>query len=155
MAKHLSRSKSDRVLGGVCAGLGGHLGLNSTLVRVFFILLALADGIGIFLYLLLWVVLPPSPDSEQDLGSRIGEVASEVGGRARQVADEVRRAVSQPRPAIYRWIGVTMVLLGSFFLLRNLELVWIRWLELDLLWPGLLVIAGLIVIFRRGVEHAS
>ena len=49
------RSDRDRVLAGVCGGLAGRLGVDPTLVRLVFALLALAGGAGILLYLALWV----------------------------------------------------------------------------------------------------
>src|SRR5262245_6459653 len=49
------RSGRDRVLAGVCGGLGERLGVDATLVRLVFALLALAGGAGIVLYLALWV----------------------------------------------------------------------------------------------------
>jgi signal transduction histidine kinase len=49
------RSEQDRVLAGVCGGLAARLGVDATLVRLVFALLALAGGAGILLYLALWV----------------------------------------------------------------------------------------------------
>jgi signal transduction histidine kinase len=57
----LARSADDRVLGGVCAGIARELGVDPTLVRLVFALLALAGGAGIVLYGALWFVLEPSP----------------------------------------------------------------------------------------------
>ena len=49
------RSEGDRVVAGVCAGIAAALGVDATLVRLVFALLALAGGAGILLYLALWV----------------------------------------------------------------------------------------------------
>ena len=49
------RSREDRVLAGVCGGLAARLGVDATLVRLVFALLALAGGAGVLLYLALWV----------------------------------------------------------------------------------------------------
>jgi signal transduction histidine kinase len=50
-----ARSDRDRVLAGVCGGVAARLGVDPTLVRLVFALLALAGGAGILLYLALWV----------------------------------------------------------------------------------------------------
>ena len=47
-------SKDERVIAGVCAGIAQTLGVDATLVRLVFALLALAGGAGILLYLALW-----------------------------------------------------------------------------------------------------
>jgi len=54
-AVFFERSREDRVLAGVCGGLAARLGVDATLVRLVFALLALAGGAGILLYLALWV----------------------------------------------------------------------------------------------------
>lgn len=46
MKTRLYRSRTDRMIGGVCGGLGEYLGVDSTLVRLFFVLLGLANGFG-------------------------------------------------------------------------------------------------------------
>lgn len=54
----LYRSTSDRVLAGVCGGLGEHLGVSSTLVRAVMVILTVA-GPGLFLYAFLWLLTKP------------------------------------------------------------------------------------------------
>jgi len=54
----LNRSTTDRVIGGVCGGLGAHTGLPSWAWRVIFCLTVLYFGAGILLYLLLWIFIP-------------------------------------------------------------------------------------------------
>jgi phage shock protein C len=55
----LHRSATDRVIGGVCGGLGAHTGLPSWAWRVIFCTAMLYFGIGLLLYLLLWIFIPP------------------------------------------------------------------------------------------------
>jgi phage shock protein C len=57
----LRRSGTDRMLGGVSAGLAEHTGIDVVLWRVGFVALTLAGGSGILLYLLLWVLVPSGP----------------------------------------------------------------------------------------------
>ena len=56
----LRRSGTDRMLGGVCGGLAEYSRIDPLLWRVGFVALALL-GPGIFVYLLLWVLLPSAP----------------------------------------------------------------------------------------------
>ena len=58
--RSFTTSADGRVLAGVCAGIAQALGVDVTLVRVVFALLALAGGAGILLYLGLWAYLGPS-----------------------------------------------------------------------------------------------
>lgn len=56
--KRLYRARGDRVLAGVCGGLGDYFNIDPTIVRLLFVLLALAGGPGIIVYLVLWLVTP-------------------------------------------------------------------------------------------------
>lgn len=155
MKARLTRSRSDRVLGGVCGGLGEYLRLDPIIVRLFFVLLALGNGIGVFLYLLLWIVLPEEQDPEAGLTDRAGQGVNEMGRQVGDFASDIQQVASRPRDSTFRWIGITLMLLGGYYLLRNLDLIWFRWLNWDVLWPILLIAAGLVVLLRRGVSDGD
>ncbi len=53
--KRLYRSRSERIIGGVCGGLGQYLSFDPTLIRLIFIILALLGGPGIIVYLIMWL----------------------------------------------------------------------------------------------------
>lgn len=59
--KKLYRSRTDRMIGGVCGGLGEYLSIDSTVIRILYILFALTGGSGIFIYLILLLVIPEEP----------------------------------------------------------------------------------------------
>lgn len=56
--RKLYRSRTSRQLAGVCGGLGEYFGIDPTLVRVVFVIMALLGGPGILLYIILWLVMP-------------------------------------------------------------------------------------------------
>lgn len=56
--KQLRRSRTDSVIAGVCGGLGQYFGIDPVLVRIIFVVLALAAGPGLLAYLILWLVIP-------------------------------------------------------------------------------------------------
>jgi phage shock protein C len=64
----LRRSREGRVIGGVCAGLGRYLGVDPVLLRIAFVILAIAGGGGILLYLVSWILIPEEREGES-LGS--------------------------------------------------------------------------------------
>ncbi|OOG55795.1 PspC family transcriptional regulator [Rhodanobacter sp. B05] len=61
MEKRLYRSRNDRKLAGVCAGIAEYYGWDPTLVRVAWIVLTLLGGSGILIYLIMWLVMPEAP----------------------------------------------------------------------------------------------
>ncbi|HEY8150536.1 MAG TPA: PspC domain-containing protein [Vicinamibacteria bacterium] len=64
MVVALTRSRRNRMIAGVCGGLAQSLGWDPTLVRVLYVLVSVISAAfpGILVYLVLWVVMPQSPD---------------------------------------------------------------------------------------------
>jgi phage shock protein C len=57
--KQLYRPKNNRMLGGVCAGLGEHLDVDPTVIRrIRAVVSVLSIGTGIFIYILAWIIIP-------------------------------------------------------------------------------------------------
>ncbi len=59
--KKLTRSLDNRMIGGVCGGLGSYLDVDPTVIRLAFVLLALVGGHGILIYLVMLLLIPPEP----------------------------------------------------------------------------------------------
>ena len=59
--KRLYRSRSKRMLGGVCGGLGEYLKIDPTVMRVIFVILAFFYGASLLIYLIMWVLVPEEP----------------------------------------------------------------------------------------------
>ena len=61
--KRLYRSRKDRILGGVCAGLGDHIDVDPTVIRlVWAVVTLLSIGFGLIVYILAWILIPEAPD---------------------------------------------------------------------------------------------
>lgn len=59
--KKLTRPRNDRMLGGVCAGIGEYLGIDPTVVRIICVLLSIGTiGLALLVYLILCFVIPES-----------------------------------------------------------------------------------------------
>ncbi len=56
--QRLTRSRRDRKIAGVCGGLAEYSGIDATLIRILFVIIALAGGGGLLIYLALWLILP-------------------------------------------------------------------------------------------------
>lgn len=57
--KKLYRNTQDKVLGGVCSGIGDYFNLDPTLIRLIAVLLIVfSGGLGIFAYIFAWIIVP-------------------------------------------------------------------------------------------------
>jgi len=56
--KQLYRSRKDRIVAGVCAGLADYFGIDANIVRLVFAGLAIIAGTGFLLYVAAWMIIP-------------------------------------------------------------------------------------------------
>jgi phage shock protein C len=61
LTNRLYRSQTDRMVAGVCGGLAKYFNIDPTVIRLVFLVMALAGGPGVLLYLLLWIITPIEP----------------------------------------------------------------------------------------------
>ena len=118
------RSRSDRVIAGVCGGVGARLGIDATIVRIAFVALALA-WVGVPLYLVGWILLPQAAAATD---------GTEPAGAALPARTAARRAA-----------GMALIVAGTVLLVRHLGVA----LPDTVIWPALCVAFGLgIVVWR-------
>lgn len=56
--KRLKRSNEDKMISGLCGGLGKYLEFDSTLIRLAFAFAAIFAGTGVLAYLIMWIIVP-------------------------------------------------------------------------------------------------
>jgi len=138
MNKKLFRKPIGAMLGGVCAGLGEYLGINPLFIRVFFVLWAVTGGSAFLVYLVLWVVIPVEGDtSPMTLDARIKQVGRDISEVARR-----------PNSQLVIFAGIGLIGMGAFYLLQQAGFPWSNWFKWDLIWPVILVLAGIVILVR-------
>jgi signal transduction histidine kinase len=119
----LERSRSDRLIAGVAGGIGQHLGISSTIVRVAFVGLSFAGGFGIVVYLLTWLLAP-----REDAGS--------------EAAVSIRRVRAPTRNQV---LGIGLVAAGLIVLVSISGL----WFGGEHGWPVVLAAIGFTILWAR------
>ncbi len=147
MKEKLYRSRKDAMLAGVCGGLGEYFGIDTNLVRLVFILLAVANGVGVLIYFALWLIVPRT-EGAATARETIEIGAEEIAEKARSIGEDMRAVAHHRRAEAGVFLGLALIALGAIFLMRNLGVTWLHWLGFDVLWPALLVIAGLVFLWR-------
>lgn len=121
---------------GVCAGLAEYFDMDVALIRIVFVILALATGgSAILLYIILAIVMP-TRDGNQDT----------IDKKFQQLGDDLKA-----NKALYRirnYFGVGLIVFGFWLLLVQLfpTLFIFRW---NYVWPFALIIFGILIITRR------
>ena len=90
--KRLYRDPDNRVLGGVCSGIGMYFKLDPTIVRLVFLVIFFGFGIGFLIYIILWIVVPEARTTAQKLEMRGDPVnASNIGKFMRDEYEHVKK----------------------------------------------------------------
>jgi phage shock protein PspC (stress-responsive transcriptional regulator) len=89
--RRLTRSDTDRLVGGVCGGLAEYLQVDATLVRLGFVVLSALGGAGILIYLALWLLVPRG--SQLDAPPR--DVVRQNAEEGRRFAEDTARAARE------------------------------------------------------------
>jgi phage shock protein C len=151
--KKLVRSQKDRMISGVCGGLALYLGIDSTLVRIVFVLLGLFSGLGILLYVILAIVVPNQDRTEAPPSEIAGEGARELAAKAREMGSQAGQTMQHvARHAKQQgafFAGLVLMGLGGWFLLKNLNIRWPWWMELEVWWPAMLILVGVLVLWKH------
>src|SRR5436190_1401010 len=119
---------SDRVIGGVCSGLAHSQRIDPLIVRVAFVVLAVAGGVGVPLYFVLWWLMP-GPDGRQSIDLHGSDI------------DLHRADLRQP-------LAIGLIVAGVVLLLRNVG----PFFSDQFVWPLILAGFGIAVLWARSGE---
>jgi len=151
MVTRLTKSKTDKIIDGVCGGLAEYFGIDSTIVRLVFIVLIFLNGFGLLLYVILMVIMPKAEQAGQPLKETIQENVQETGERVKEAGEALGQSFTgitkEKHTNRAAWFGIFLVLLGIFFLLENLHLI--GWINRDLLWPIIIILVGVWLLIKR------
>lgn len=126
----LTRSESNRVITGVCGGLAQYLDVDPVLVRLAFVILGFASGIGLPIYIVLSIITPKE---------------SSVDGEFDFVYDDVEslKSAETTRKTNRTFVAGLMIALGGYFLLASIGI------DLSILAPIMLIGLGIWLMRRR------
>lgn len=89
--KRIYRDPDNRVLGGVCSGVGAYFGVDPVWIRIAFVIMFFAFGTGPFLYLILWIIIPKAKTTAEKLEMRGEPVTAEnIGKTIREEMEGVK-----------------------------------------------------------------
>ena len=138
----LMRSENDKMIAGVCGGIAGYLGIDTVFVRLAFLLLLLASGVGLILYVILMIIMPRG--TSLDIASK--EVFQEnIDEYSGELSDNIDRIKKHPQG---RSIAAGLFIIVGFYLLFN-NLGLLSWLSGGSFWAILLIGLGIYFIVKR------
>lgn len=145
LPKRFTRSSTDKVLAGVCGGLGAYFEVDATIFRIIFVVATLFGGFGLLLYLILALLVPADDQAPDEPMKKVRTAAAEMSRVVEASTKEVKAEIGR-RGSDHSWAGLVLVLAGILFLLANLG--FFNWVDAGKFWPVLLILLGLFIIAR-------
>ena len=138
----LARSESDKMIAGVCGGIATYLGIDSVFVRLAFLVLVFASGVGLLLYVILMLIMPSEEKLNHPSSKIVQDNIEQIGVDVTSGFKKVRQHPQGPT------IGAgLLILLGVYFLFGNLG--WLSWLSGGVFWSLILIGVGIYLLVRR------
>lgn len=152
--KKLFRSRTDKVVAGVCGGLGDYFSMDPLIFRVLFLALLFAGGSGFWFYIILAIIIPKEPLFGQtqpgmDPKSQFNDFVADVRSSAQHWAGEMKKEGQDSHNRENRrvWFGIILVVIGAIALVNILfPQPWIKW---SVVWPVLLIFFGLAIVTKK------
>ena len=150
MEKRLYRSRTDRVLWGVCGGLAKYFDIDPTIVRVVAVLLIFADGLGILAYIIMAIIVPLEGSKVATPREAVKENIEDIKASASEIRSTFEREEGEPvdvdrvhhrRSA---FLGIVILAIGIVLLLSTLGLFW--WFHWGIFLAAVILIIGLFII---------
>jgi phage shock protein C len=141
--RRLFRARDDRVVAGVCGGLGRYLGIDPILLRLALVVLILLGGTGILAYIIAWIVIPEEPAAvrpRQEAGVDTPEAP--IGGPPIEASSPPTFGVGSSTTVF----GILLIVAGALLLADRL----IPGLSWRFTGPILLVAIGVLVLTKGG-----
>ncbi|NTV47369.1 MAG: PspC domain-containing protein [Chlorobiales bacterium] len=94
MQSKLYRSRQDKVIAGVAAGLGKYFDVDPVLVRVIFVVFTVMGGSGFLAYVILWIVMPKEPEFGAQASVEVLDESGDFLTASESEAQKKRRQVA-------------------------------------------------------------
>jgi phage shock protein C len=155
MENKLYRSNKDRMLFGVCGGLAKYFGIDSSLMRIIVVLLAIVTvGVGVLIYLIMAFIVPLEGSTKTTPREIVLENVEEAKTTAQGLGQDIKDTFSGKKPesketeqtqAQRRNIfGVILIVVGIVLLLVVFGVF--RWVNWSVIVPIVLIAIGLLII---------
>ncbi|GBD90514.1 DNA-binding transcriptional activator PspC [bacterium BMS3Abin04] len=140
MSEKLYRARRNKIISGVCAGLGDYLNVDPVIVRIIFIIFAFIHGLGLLVYIIMWIIVPEEPienlyPNENDLFSDDFD---------NPINAEFNAEIDQKKSNSKTVLGIILILLGFVFLADR----FLPYFDFDFFLPVTLIIIGAVLLFN-------
>ena len=153
--KRLYKSRKDKMIAGVCGGIGEYFDIDPVVVRILFVVFTFIGGFAIIAYIVGLIVMPQAPlelappgssDAKAENPQPPPTVATNPNSPGEKPAEK-----STSTNTISLIFGVALVILGAYFLMRNIPFFnhyywWLKHKIGEFIVPGIFILGGVALL---------
>ncbi|MCR4435667.1 MAG: PspC domain-containing protein [Clostridiales bacterium] len=150
MEKKLYRSRANKVIAGVCGGMGEYFSIDPIIIRIAWVIISLAmAGTGIIIYIAAAIIMPErqggfNPDFKQDFKQDREDNPEDDFGSVVNDFKEPAAGIDPEKSKVV--IGVALIIFGVMFFAKQ----FFHWIDMKYFLPVVLIAIGLVIIFKGG-----
>lgn len=151
--KRLYRSRTNRVIWGVCGGLAEYFNIDPVIVRVIAVLSIFLQGFGILAYIIMAIVIPLEKSRASTPRETVRENVQEMKGTVSHLGEQARAEQTnitedRSRNSGMLVVGILLLVLGLIFFIFAVGPFSAWWFRYS--WPVIIIIIGIIfILFAR------
>ncbi len=124
----LTRSQTDKIIAGICGGIAEQLEIDPVFIRIGFLILLFASGIGFPIYMILWLVMPEIKGNNDDRYTDSYDLKKQSGAAGT--------------------VGIVLIMLGTYFLFDQ----W-GWFGGNLIWILAVIGLGALILLHKAYSE--
>ncbi|GAB1477077.1 PspC domain-containing protein [Bacillota bacterium] len=143
MEKKLYRSTQNKVIAGVCGGVGEYFEIDPVIVRLLVVVFTLVGGSGLIAYIIAMLIIPVRRGPE--VPGEYNEAYAGVEGVKNNCRNESPGSYEKTNRNTAMALGFILIIIGGLIVVRY----FVHWIPSGLIFAAALVLAGLFLIFKR------
>ena len=160
--KHLYKSRTNKMLAGVCGGIAEYVDVDPVLVRIIFVIFTFFHGFGVLAYIIGAIIIPYPP---LEPGESTGTSSQSPNQQSQESQESQEPQQSQPFSQKQQSMavsgkntgslifGIILLVLGTYFLMRHIPFFhdfywWIHWNIHDYIVPTVLILLGIALLIK-------
>jgi len=137
MENRLYRSENDKKIAGVCGGIAEYFGIDSTIIRLLWLVSIAVYGTGLLIYIIAAIIMPRREgiNAEANLNRNSDKVNKQKNNTFNRGFDQEKNR---------KFFGYALIVVGAILFSKRFAIL--RWLSFKFLFPIVLIVLGIFIL---------
>ena len=137
MKNRLYRSESDKKIAGVCGGIAEYFGIDSTIIRLIWVISIAVYGTGLLVYIIAAIIMPTKKEIDTEINSH--RESNEINEQQNSIFNG-----NLDKEKNRKFFGYVLIIVGAILLSKRF--IVLRWLSFKFLFPVILIVLGIFIL---------